>query len=335
MLAEPSIASPALWAITVALIAVLFGADFLITRRPHTVSTREAALWSAVYIAIPIVFGIVVWSRFGTDHGTEFFAGYVVEKSLSIDNLFVFMLVLGSFAVPEQLRQRVLLLGIIGALALRSVFIALGAAALERFSITFLLFGVILLLTSVKIFRDAVSGDEKEIEPADLRAVRIIQRLFPVTPGYHGTRMTVRDSSGAGGRRALTPLAVVTITVLFTDVVFAVDSVPAVYGITGDAYLGFATNAFALLGLRALYFLLASALSRLVHLGYGLGAILVLIGAKLVLHWAHGIWHGIPQIPTLLSLGLIIGVLAVVTITSLLATRERPAAAADPEPVPK
>ena len=312
-----TIASPTLWAITIGLVIVLIGVDFLLTRRPHDVSTKEAALWSAFYIAIPVAFGIFVWSRWGSERGTEFFAGYVVEKSLSVDNLFVFMLLLSSFAVPSQLRQRVLLFGIIGALLLRGVFIALGAAALETFSITFLLFGLILLATAVKIGRDAASGHEKEIDSENLRSVRFVRRFFPVTGGYRGTRMSVREQ----GQRMLTPLAVVTIAVLFTDIVFAVDSVPAVYGITGDAYLVFATNAFALLGLRALYFLLASALSRLVHLGYGLAAILALIGVKLVLHWAHGIWDGVPEIPTMLSLALIVGILAVVTVTSLLATR--------------
>lgn len=312
-----TIASPVLWAITVGLIVVLIAVDFILTRRPHDVSTREATLWSAFYIAIPVAFGIFVWIQFGAERGTEFFAGYVVEKSLSVDNLFVFMLLLSSFAVPSQLRQRVLLFGIVGALALRGVFIALGAAALETFSITFLLFGVILLVTAVKIFADASSGHQREIDPDKLRSVRFIRRFFPIASEYRDVKMTTRDN----GKRALTPLAVVTIAVLFTDVVFAVDSVPAVYGITGDAYLVFATNAFALLGLRALYFLLASALSRLVHLGYGLGAILALIGIKLVLHWAHTIWPGVPEIPTLLSLGMIAGILAIVTLTSLAATR--------------
>jgi tellurite resistance protein TerC len=311
-----SVASPLMWGVTLALVVALIVVDFLLTRRPHEVSTREAAWWSAFYIAIPVGFGIYIWSRFGSTIGTEFFAGYVVEKSLSVDNLFVFMLLLTSFAVPQELRQRVLLFGIIGALVLRGAFIALGAAALESFSITFLLFGLILLVTAVKILRDASSGHEEEIDTENLRAVRAVRRFFPITSGYRGTKMSVIE----GGKRALTPLAVVTIAVLFTDIVFAVDSVPAVYGITGDAYLVFATNAFALLGLRALYFLLASALSRLVHLGYGLAAILALIGAKLVLHWAHMIWPGVPEIPTLLSLGIIVGILAVVTVTSLIAT---------------
>jgi TerC family integral membrane protein len=240
----------------------------------------------------------------------------VVEKSLSVDNLFVFMLLLSAFAVPVALQQRVLLYGIVGALLLRGVFIALGAAALKSFSVTFLVFGVILLVTAVKVLRDAGHQAEAQVDTSKMRSVRLLKRFFPVTDGYRGARMTVIEQ----GRRAITPLAVVTVAVLATDVVFAVDSVPAVYGITGDPYLVFATNAFALLGLRALYFLLAGALSRLVHLGYGLAAILAVIGVKLVLHWAHGIWPATPEIPTLLSLALIVGILLLVTVTSLIAT---------------
>ncbi|HST81497.1 MAG TPA: TerC/Alx family metal homeostasis membrane protein [Kineosporiaceae bacterium] len=314
---QPSVGSPLLWAVTIGFVIALVIVDFLLTRRPHEVTTREAAWWSLFYISIPLGFGGFIWARFGSARGTEYLAGYVVEKSLSVDNLFVFMLLLTAFAVPVALQQRVLLYGIVGALLLRGVFIALGAAALQSFTGTFLIFGVILLVTAVKVLRDARHGGQSEVDTSRMRSVRLLTRFFPVTDGYRGTRMTVLEH----GRRAITPLAVVTVAVLGTDVVFAVDSVPAVYGITGDPYLVFATNAFALLGLRALYFLLAGALSRLVHLGYGLAAILAVIGVKLVLHWAHEIWPATPQIPTLVSLALIIGILLLVTITSLLSTR--------------
>jgi TerC family integral membrane protein len=313
-----SVGTPTLWAITLAAVLALIAVDFLLTRRPHEVSLREASLWSAFYIALPLSFGGWVWWRYGSERGTEFLAGYLVEKSLSVDNLFVFMLLLSAFAVPAVLQQRVLLYGIVGALVLRGVFIALGAAALEAFSATFLLFGVILAATAVKVFRDARSGHGQQVDVASMRSVRLLRKVFPVTDDYAGPRLLVRQ----GARRALTPLAVVVVAVFATDVVFAVDSVPAVYGITDDPYLVFATNAFALLGLRALYFLLAGALSRLVHLGYGLAAILAIIGVKLVLHWGHTVWPAVPEIPTLLSLGLIVGILALVTVTSLLATRE-------------
>ena len=314
---QSTVGSPLLWALTIGFVIVLVAGDFLLTRRPHEVTTREAAIWSLFYVSIPLAFGGFIWARFGSERGTEYLAGYVVEKSLSVDNLFVFMLLLSAFAVPVALQQRVLLYGIVGALLLRGVFIALGAAALESFSATFLVFGVILLVTAVKVGRDAGHEGSDEVDAGQMRSVRLLKRFFPVTDGYQGTRMSVIEH----GRRAITPLAVVTVAVLATDVVFAVDSVPAVYGITGDPYLVFATNAFALLGLRALYFLLAGALSRLVHLGYGLAAILAVIGVKLVLHWAHGIWPATPEIPTLLSLGLIVGILLLVTVTSLISTR--------------
>jgi TerC family integral membrane protein len=330
----PSIADPLLWGITIAAVVVLLAVDFLLTRRPHEVSTREAAGWSAFYVALPLAFGAWVWAQYGSQRGVEYLTGYLVEKSLSADNLFVFMLLLGAFAVPPVLRQRVLLYGIIGALVLRAVFIALGAAALEAFSFTFLIFGLVLVATAVKVYRDAGSGHERAIDISRLRSVRLLRRFVPVTEDYQGTRLVTR----LDGRRAVTPLALVVFAVLATDVVFAVDSVPAVYGITNDPYLVFATNAFALLGLRALYFLLAGALSRLVHLGYGLAIILGVIGVKLVLHWAHDIWPGVPTIPTLAGLVIIVVVLATVTLTSLRATRGRAADAdgthGSDEPVP-
>jgi tellurite resistance protein TerC len=201
---------------------------------------------------------------------------------------------------------------------LRGVFIALGAAALANLSWAFLLFGAILLITAVKVLRDQTSGHGNELDISSMRSVRLLRRFVPVTETYHGPRLFVQQV----GRRTATPFALVVVAVLATDVVFAVDSVPAVYGITADPYLVFATNAFALLGLRALYFVLEGALSKLVHLGYGLAAILGFIGTKLVLHWAHGVWPGVPEIPTLASLGVIVAILALVTATSLYVTRE-------------
>jgi TerC family integral membrane protein len=314
-----SVGSPSLWALTIGAVVVLLVLDFVITRRPHEVSMREALGWSIFYIALPLGFGGLLWAWFGGTTAMEYVTGYVVEKSLSVDNLFVFMLLLAAFAVPAALAQRALLYGIVGALILRGVFIALGAAALHTLDFAFLLFGAILLITAIKIMRDAVTGHGQEVEVSSLRSVRLVRRVMPVTGDYRGPRLLVRS---AGGRRALTPFALVVVAVLATDVVFAVDSVPAVYGVTGDPFLVFATNAFALLGLRALYFVLHGALSRLVHLGYGLAAILGLIGVKLVLHWAHDNWPGVPQIPTTLSLAAIALILATVTATSLLATRD-------------
>lgn len=312
-----SIGTPLLWGLTIGAVLVLVVVDFVLTRRPHEVSFREALGWSAFYIALPLGFGAFLWSRYGSTTGVEYLTGYLVEKSLSVDNLFVFMLLLSAFAVPAALQQRVLLYGIVGALVLRGVFIALGAAALANLSWAFLAFGLILLATGVKLLRDQGSDAGHEVDVSRMRSVRLLRRFMPVVDEYHGPRLTVRHE----GRRALTPFALVVAAIFATDIVFAVDSVPAVYGITGDPYLVFATNAFALLGLRALYFVLHGALSRLVHLGYGLAAILGFIGVKLVLHWAHGIWPGVPQIPTVWSLGVIVGVLTIVTVTSLRATR--------------
>jgi tellurite resistance protein TerC len=314
-----SIGTPTLWAVTVGAVVALLALDFIATRRPHEVSMREALAWSAFYVALPLAFGVYIWQSFGSQRGLEYLTGYLVEKSLSVDNLFVFMLLLGAFAVPKALQQRVLLYGIIGALVLRAIFIALGAAALSRFDWMFLVFGLVLVATAVKILRDALTGAAHEVHVDEIRSVRFVRRFMPVTETYEGTRMTSR----IGGRRALTPFALVVLAVFATDIVFAVDSVPAVYGITGDPFLVFATNAFALLGLRALYFVLEGALSKLVHLGYGLAAILGFIGVKLALHWGHLQWASVPEIPTLLSLGVIVGILLVTTVSSLLASRRR------------
>ena len=316
---QPSIGTPMLWGLTLGAIVVLFVADFLVTRRPHEVSMREAVGWSAFYVAIPVAFGVWIWQQHGGDTGVEYYTGYLVEKSLSVDNLFVFLLLLTAFAVPRELQQRVLLIGVAGALVLRGVFIALGAQLIASFSWAFLLFGAVLLVTAVKVGRDAVSHREHNVDIGSIRSVRLLRRLWPVTESYAGTRMSVRQN----GRRALTPLALVVVAILGTDVVFAIDSVPAVYGITGDPYLVFVTNAFALLGLRALYFVLEGALGALEHLSYGLAAILGFIGVKLVLHWAHLVWPSVPEIPTLASLGVIIGILVVVTLTSLAANKRK------------
>ncbi|WP_428965591.1 TerC/Alx family metal homeostasis membrane protein [Micromonospora fluostatini] len=312
-----TIGTPTLWGVTIAGVLLLLALDFLVTRRPHEVSLREAIGWSVFYIALPLAFGVWLWYEYSSQQGIEYLTGYLVEKSLSVDNLFVFMLLLAAFAVPSVLAQRVLLFGITGALVLRAIFIALGAAALQTLDFAFLLFAIILIVTAIKLLRDALSGHEQEVDISKMRSVRLLRRFMPVTNEYHGTKMVVK----LDGRRTLTPLALVVVAVFATDVVFAVDSVPAVYGITEDPYLVFVTNAFALLGLRALYFVLHAALSRLVHLSYGLAVILAFIGVKLGLHWAHGIWDGVPEIPTLASLGVIIGVLVIVTITSLRATR--------------
>ena len=321
-MAIETIGTPTLWAVTVAGVLLLLTVDFIATRKPHEVSMKEATLWSVFYIALPLAFGVYVLTTHGSENGVNYYTGYIVEKSLSVDNLFVFMLLLTAFAVPKELQQRVLLFGIIGALVLRGIFIALGAAALSAFNFVFLIFGAILLLTGAKLLKDALSGEaEEEPDPNEMRVVKLLRRFYPVTEDYQGTKMTVRQA----GKRALTPLALVTVAVFMTDIVFAVDSVPAVYGITSDPYLVFATNAFALLGLRALYFVIQGLLAKLVHLSYGLSIILGFIGVKLVLHWAPLQWSSVPEIGNLTSLTVVVGVLVVTTITSLAAVRRQEA----------
>ncbi|WP_232376287.1 TerC/Alx family metal homeostasis membrane protein [Amycolatopsis aidingensis] len=309
-----------LWAISIAALLTLLTLDFALTHRPHEVSMREAVGWSVFYLLLPVVFGFYLFADYGGTVATEFFTGFVVEKSLSVDNLFVFILLLPAFGVPKTLEQRVLLFGIVGALVLRGIFIALGAAALQSGTWAFLLFGGILLLTAVKTFKDALAGqnagdrtESSEADVSDMRSIRFIRRALPVTPEYRGTSLFGRHD----GKLALTPLAAVIVAVFATDVVFAVDSVPAVYGITNDPYLVFSTNAFALLGLRALYFVLQGVLSKLAYLHHGLAIILGFIGIKLVLHWAHETWEQVPSVPTWLSLVVIVLVLAVVTLASL------------------
>lgn len=313
------VGSPLLWGITIAAVLVLVTLDFILTHRPHEVKMKEAVGWTIFYLTLPLLFGAWIWYAYGASPGLDFLTGFLVEKSLSVDNLFVFMLLLTAFAVPNELRQRVLLFGVVGALVLRGVLIAIGAQMVENLSFAFLIFGAILLLTAVKTLRDAMSDDEEHIEVSEIGIVKFVRRFWPVADEYHGTKMTVAEN----GKKALTPLALVVLAILSTDVIFAVDSVPAVYGITSDPYLVFATNAFALLGLRALYFVLEGALGKLIHLGYGLAAILGFIGVKLVLHWAHGIWEWVPVVPTLASLAVIIGILVTVVITSLVATRRQ------------
>lgn len=320
-----SIGSPLLWAVTLAGVLFFFAVDFVLTRRPHTVRFREALGWTAFYLALPIIFGVFAWQRFGSETAVDYFTGWLVEKSLSVDNLFVFMLLIAAFAVPAALTQRVLLYGIAGALVLRGVFIAIGAAAVQTVSWTFLIFGGILLSTAVKILKDTVTGAGHEVDVSSLRSVRFVRRLMPVTGDYHGPHLTARQD----GRRALTPLALVVVALFGTDLVFAVDSIPAVYGVTQDPYLVFTANAFSLFGLRALYFVLQNALSRLIHLGYGLAVILAFIGVKLILHWAHGTWTWLPEIPTPISLAVVVATLAMVTVTSLRASRRAGAPAPD------
>ena len=260
------------------------------------------------------------------DIGAQYFAGWLIEKSLSVDNLFVFAVILSQFAVPARHQQKVLLYGVLGALVLRVIFIALGAAAIERFAITFVFFGAFLIYTAVKL---ATSHDE-EPDLSGNRALKLMRRIVPVAQGYDDSgRMFTRLS----GRRAATPLLAVTVVILSVDIVFALDSIPAIFGITSSAYLVVSANAFALLGLRALYFLLVGLLDRLVYLSYGLAVVLGFIGVKLVLHYLHtDISDAIPEISTALSLIVVIGVLTLTTVLSLRRSRDTGQSSAADDP---
>jgi tellurite resistance protein TerC len=321
-----------IWAVTVAAIVGMLVFDFVgHVRTPHAPSLRESALWSAVYVGLAVVFGLLVLWFAGPQFGGEYFAGYITEKSLSVDNLFVFVLIMASFGVPRELQQKVLLFGITFALALRTVFILVGAAAIENFSWVFYLFGAILIYTAYVQARSG--GHDGEEEYKENAVLRLTRKVLPTTEEFHSDRMTVTLQ----GKRYITPLAIALIAIGSADVIFAVDSIPAIFGLTQETYLVFAANAFSLLGLRQLFFLIDGLLDRLVYLAYGLAVILAFIGAKLVIHALHtnelpfvnGGEHitVIPEIPTWLSLAVILGTLLVTTVLSLRKDRRDRAAA--------
>jgi len=309
------------WALTIGVIVALLALDLLLaTVRPHEVGYREATAWSVFYIVVAVAFGLVFASLVGWKYGAEYFAGYIVEKSLSVDNLFVFVIIMATFAVPREHQQRVLTFGIIAALCLRAIFIALGAVLLSLLSFMFLIFGLLLLWTAVRLYRHR--AEDPDISSNAL--VRYSRRILPVSDTYAGGRMIVRVS----GRHMATPLFIVFIVIGGTDILFALDSIPAVFGVTDQPYIVFAANAFALLGLRALYFLVTGLLDRLVYLSAGLALILAFIGVKLILHWGHGLDSRVPQFTTAASLGVIALVLTLTTVASLIKSRRDPTARA-------
>jgi tellurite resistance protein TerC len=303
------------WTVTIGLIVLLLALDLILASvRPHRVGFREAAAWSVFYIAVAIAFGIVLWMIAGAEFGTEYFAGYIVEKSLSVDNLFVFVIIMTTFAVPEEHQHKVLTFGIVLALIMRAIFIAVGATLLNLFSFMFLVFGLLLLFTAVQLFRHR--DEDPDVE--DNAVVKGARKLFPVSDEYDGGKLVTR----LGGKRMVTPLFIVLVAIGGIDLLFALDSIPAVFGVTEEPYIVFAANAFALLGLRALFFLVKGLLDRLVYLSVGLSLILAFIGVKLILHWLHvDISNSVPEISTPVSLGVIVVVLTVVTVASLIKTR--------------
>ncbi|MBW1602889.1 TerC family protein [Streptomyces sp. JJ66] len=315
------------WVVTVVVLCALIAVDFFIGgRKPHEVSIREAGIWSAVWVALAVIFGASLLWWGDTQASGEFFAGYITEKSLSVDNLFVFILIMAKFSVPPIYQQRVLMIGVLIALVLRAGFIAAGAALISQFAWIFFVFGAFLVWTAWKLIQEARAEDEEEAYEEN-RLLKAIERKFPSTDQYHGTKMTIVEN----GRRLMTPMLIVMLAIGTTDVLFALDSIPAIFGLTQDPYIVFTANAFALMGLRQLYFLIGGLLKKLVHLSYGLSIILGFIGVKLVLHALHEYGVHVPVISTPVSLGVICGVLVVTTITSLIAAKKTNAQAAQPD----
>ena len=324
--ASPTVhVAPWVWMATVGLAVALLALDvFYIGRRPHEPSMKEAGRALAFYIGFAVVFGLGVLAVSGPDYGGQFFAGWLTEYSLSIDNLFVFLIIMTRLDVPRKYQPTALLVGIVLALALRGVFIALGAAAISEFSWIFYVFGLFLIITAVKLARDL---NESEADFEENRVIRWIRRLVPTSATYDGVRLTTREA----GRRVVTPMFIVLVALGTTDLLFALDSIPAIYGLTEEPYLVLMANIFALMGLRQLYFLIGGVLQRLVYLSIGLAILLGFIGVKLVMHALHenelpfinGGEHvsWAPDLPIWFSLLFIVGTLAVTMLASLVHDR--------------
>jgi tellurite resistance protein TerC len=323
---------PYAWAITVVVMVAILAVDvFVIGRRPHEPSTKEASTAIAIFVGLAVLFGLGVWFVSGPRYAGEFFAGWITEYSLSVDNLFIFLIIMAKLKVPRQLQQFALLVGIILALIFRGVFIAVGAAAIERFAWVFFIFGAFLVYTAVKLFLDYRKHDDDEDEAPDNPLMRLVRRRFNATSDFRGTKLLVQE----GGKRLITPMFFVIVALGSTDLLFALDSIPAIYGLTEEAYLVFTANVFALMGLRQLYFLIGGLLKRLIYLSLGLSIILAFIGVKLVLHALHEYhladWAPFGgEIPIWLSLTVIVVTLAVTTVASLVKSRKQ---AVEPDPI--
>ena len=318
------------WLVTIGGLLILLAIDLVIVdRKPHEVTIGEASRWVVFYVACAVLFGLGVWFFAGAEYAGQFAAGYITEYSLSVDNLFVFVIIMARFAVPAIHQHKVLLIGIVLALIMRGLFIALGAAAIDRFTWIFYVFGAFLLYTAWGLAREGIGADEEFRENVVLRTAR---RVLPVTDDYRGARSFVREN----GKFFVTPMFIVMIAIGTTDLLFAVDSIPAIFGLTKEPFLVFAANAFALMGLRQLYFLIGGLLDRLVYLSFGLAVILGFIGVKLILEALHenslpflngGEPIPVPTVGIELSLAVIVGVLIITTVASLLKVRRDPDAA--------
>jgi len=305
-----------LWLVTVVGLTAIICLDFyLISRNPRNPSLKECTAWIACYVSLAVLFGLGILLFKGPQYGGEFFAGWITEYSLSVDNLFVFVIIMASFAVPKDYRQKVLSIGIVIALLMRGAFIMVGYEAITRFDWLFYVFGAFLVYTAWKL---VAHKDDDEEEFKENAMLRLAKRFLPATEQYQGARITTKID----GRRMVTPMLIVMVAIGTTDLLFALDSIPAIFGLTKEPYLVFTANAFALMGLRQLFFLIGGLLDRLVYLSIGLAVVLGFIGLKLVLEALHhdGVaWA--PEIPILLSLGIIVGTLALTTIASLIKVR--------------
>ena len=309
------------WAATIGVFILILGLDIAIAARkgPHVIAVGEATRWIVFYVALAVAFGIGLTAVAGGQSGGEFFAGYLTEYSLSVDNLFVFVIIMASFQVPAEHQHKVLLFGIVLALVLRGAFIAIGAAAIKEFVEVFFLFGAFLIYTAIKLAKNR----DEEPEVGENPLLRLMERVLPTTKQYDGAKVTTKID----GKRVATPLLLVMIAIGSTDILFALDSIPAIFGLTKEPYIVFTANAFALLGLRQLYFLLDGLLDRLVYLSIGLAVILGFIGIKLILEAAHEtISKSIPEISIPVSLGFIVAVLVATTVLSLRKTAKDPSA---------
>ena len=309
------------WALTIGAFVLILSIDLYIAHRkgPHIIGVREATKWVVFYVTLAVLFGIGLTVVGGGQYGGEFFAGYLTEYSLSVDNLFVFVIIMASFAVPQEHQHKVLLFGIVLALILRGAFIAVGAAVIEAFSGVFFLFGAFLIYTAIQLARHR----DEEPEVGNNPLLRFMERVMPTTREYDGAKVTTKID----GKRVATPLLLVMIAIGSTDILFALDSIPAIFGLTKEPYIVFTANAFALLGLRQLYFLLDGLLDRLIYLSIGLSVILGFIGVKLILEAAHEtISERFPEVSIPVSLGFIITVLVVTTVASLRKTAKDPSA---------
>ncbi|BDS49546.1 TerC family protein [Rhodoluna sp. KAS3] len=297
-----------MWLSVVGLIIAMLLVDLFAHRHAHEIKVKEAGLWSLFWVVIGVLFGVAIWVGFGAEYGQQYFAGLLIEKSLAVDNVFIWAIIFASFAIPKKYQHRVLFLGVLGALVFRGLFIAAGAAILESFAWVLYLFAAFLVFTGIQMLRKRAEHED----PSKSAFYRWFSRVVPSTTEYHGQKLAIR----VNGKLVATPLLMVLVLVEFTDIVFAVDSIPAIFAVTSEPFLVFSANAFAILGLRAMYFLLADSMHRFIYLKVGLAFVLIWVGIKMAL-------HDFVKIPTPISLGVIVLILFIAIAASFRATRSK------------